>query len=361
MKGDSFIKEIHQKGHSSEILRVAKHKRREAKFGIKSIEKEAFPKSKVDSWNDFIFGGNVAKNLMVLSSEGLFKFELRSNQWDLVTCYEDKSFEEKCFDVDGYVNGCVFQDSFLVISSKNSLSPHVSLLKINDNYVGKSPPIIDKGIKKCLQGSTLFIKQNKSCHQIFCQTPIPTILCYCTATSLDDDKVFVIGGHPHAKDMKGFIGLFNSRKNDFNWKEISLKGQRSRVCPIMFKMGKTVFIAGGESYPPPTDPMTMTRCTKLSTCFTFNYGEKAWRKSDYILPYPLSHASVSVSPDETFAVVTGGLKGDTDYRFKSEKIGKPSNEIILFTKERGFILYDDKKLLDTCYSHTSILLTCSNS
>ena len=126
-------------------------------------------------------------------------------------------------------------------------------------------------------------------------------------------------------------------------------------------MGKTVFIAGGESYPLPTDAMSMTRCTKLSTCFTFNVGEKSWRKSDYILPYPLSHASVSVSPDETFVVITGGLKGDTDYRFKSQKIGKPSNEIILFTKEKGFFLFEDIKLADTCYSHTCIPLNYSNS
>ena len=85
IEGSSFIKQIHQKGHSSEILRVSRHKRREAKFGIKSIKKKAFPRSKEDSWNNFIFGGNIAKKMMVLSSDGLFEFDLRSNQWDLVT------------------------------------------------------------------------------------------------------------------------------------------------------------------------------------------------------------------------------------------------------------------------------------
>ena len=126
-------------------------------------------------------------------------------------------------------------------------------------------------------------------------------------------------------------------------------------------MADNVYIAGGEVYICPNDTMA-SRCTKLRTCISFNLKEKSWEFCDHMLPYPLSHASVFVSPDETFAMITGGLRGESFQQFlqdpfKWERLGKPSNEIILFTKEKGFSIFEDTNLIKSRFSHTNIPIT----
>ena len=343
-------------GDPSEIVRVSKCKRTNIKFGMKIKKAKGLSKPDVmwDSHNsDLGFGGNVGKNLIVGRCDGIFRYDLKKDKWAHVACFEGG--------MSGYLHGCLFGDSLFVVSSNGSISPHVSLLKNNENRLQSfRAPVIDNGIRKCLQDSTLFIEPNDVCHQLFCHTPIPTTLCFCTATNIDENKVMIIGGHPHCQDMKIFIGELNSCKTDFKWKPITLNDENARVGPIMFKMGGNIYIAGGEAYCS-TDSTSMARCTKLSSCLMFCLKESSWTPCNFILPHPLSHASVFVSPDETFAVITGGLKGDTDYLYKWEKIGHPTDDIIFFTKEKGFVLFDDMKLTKKCFSHVSIQLTRSTS
>ena len=342
-------------GHPSEIIRVSKCKRRNIKFGIKIKQAKGLPiiDEMWESHNNYLgFGGNVNQNLLVGSSHGIFRYELKNNKWTHVTPFEGG--------IHGYIHGCEFRDSLFVVSSNGSISPHVSLLKLSNNRFRSSVPVIDNGIRKCLQDSTLFIEPNDLCHQVFCHTPIPTTLCFCTATSIDTNKLMIIGGHPRGGDMKVFIGEFNSSRKDFTWKAITLKDEKARVSPIMFKIGGNIYIAGGEAYCQP-DSTSMARCTKLSTCLMFCTKERSWKPCIHTLPHPLSHASVFVSPDETFALITGGLKGDTDYLFNWEKIGQPSDGIILFTKEKGFVIFDEAKLTTKRFSHVSIHLNRTTS
>ena len=342
---------------SSEALRICKYKRKDLTFGMKTIAKKALESPKKGLVSEFLFGGSIAGNLLLATSGGIFKYEVGLNEWNQVTSFES--------DLNGYVNGCVFRNSLLVVSSNDSLSPHVSFLKPYDQQLRLKPPIVDKGIRKCLQGTSLFIEPNEFCHQIFCHTPIPTTLCFCSVTGMDDNRILVVGGHPHSNDMKAFIGELNSRQNDLIWTDVNNYIAKPRVSPMIFKMGDNIYIAGGEAYISPNDTLA-SRCTKLRTCISFNLKEKSWELCAYTLPYPLSHASVFVSPDETFAMITGGLRGESFQQvlqepFRWERLGKPSKEIILFTKEKGFSIFEEANLIKSRFSHTMIPITFSNS
>ena len=148
--------------------------------------------------------------------------------------------------------------------------------------------------------------------------------------------------------------FFKKAKKDFTWKTIFLNDEKARVSPIMFKMGGNIYIAGGEAYGQP-DFTPMARCTTLNTCLMFSIKERSWTPCNYTLPHPLSHASVFVSPDETFALITGGLKGDTNDLYNWEKVGQASDGIIFFTKENGFVLFDEV-LTKKRFSHVSMQL-----
>ena len=103
---------------------------------------------------------------------------------------------------------------------------------------------------------------------------------------------------------------------------------------------------------------SMPVCTKVNSCERYSVKENVWHPLDpkYNLPYPLSHASVVVSENETFAVITGGLKGNTENKFKWTKVGVPSDEIIVFTKDSGFEAVHNFTLNKQRWNHVSILL-----
>ena len=70
----------------------------------------------------------------------------------------------------------------------------------------------------------------------------------------------------------------------------------------------------------------------LTSCEKYNFKENRWSSCEHSLPYPLADASVTVSLDETFAIITGG----------NNKTGMPTNGILLFEEESGFTLLGDK-------------------
>ena len=62
------------------------------------------------------------------------------------------------------------------------------------------------------------------------------------------------------------------------------------------------------------------------------------------MPYSLKYASVIVTADETFAMITGGLKGDDTV----------SDKIISFTSDEGFELLQTLSLRYQRSNHASI-------
>ena len=285
--------------------------------------------------------------MIASTGKSIFEYKLKHDKWDHVEITKGG--------LDGVVVGCEFQDMVLLIFTNSYILPHASLLKTNDGNL--DVPDVPSETKNCLEGNGIFVEKNRLCHQIFCSTPIPITLCHCSVSIAGDDEIIVIGDHVSGAP-KAFIGKLTRNKRDFKWKCISSM-KLARVGPIMFKLGGDVYVAGGEAYIP-LQPFAIARCTKLKSCEQYNLKKQKWSESEYCLPYPLSHASVVVSDNETFAVISGGLKENSEGEFKWTKIGKPSDEIILFTKENGFEVIENALLQRKRWAHVSMMLPTNN-
>ena len=142
------------------------------------------------------------------------------------------------------------------------------------------------------------------------------------------------------------IGQLTWDKLNIKWKRLKnmdLKNGSTRSRYIVFKMKDHVYLVGGY-----ISPSKIEEIRKALNCDKYSLKEQRWTTCKHSLPYPLEHASVVVSSDESCAIITGGQK---DWRKKC----KPSNRIIVFEEETGFTLLDDK-MLRRRSNHVSILL-----
>ena len=346
---------------TSEIIEVVKPrtnsnisiitKRRSAK-GLPTRDGHVYSYSDLVRSHDVLFGGCIGNEHFVANTgENLFSYKMKEDKWEHISITRGG--------LDGNVVGCGFRDMLFVVFSNGSISPHASLIRSNTANMGKKVLEVPKSIQKYLQGGAIFIEKNNICHQIFCATPIPFNLYDCSVSSAGENKVMVIGG-TISGEAKSFIGELNKNERDFKWKEVKSSMKMTRVAPVIFQLDNDVYVAGGEGYS--ADPSSQSHCikvcTKLNYCERYDLKDNCWHLMDpkYNLPYPLSHASVVVSEDETFAVITGGLKGNTGNKFEWTKIGTPSDEIIVFTKDSGFKVFHNFTLNKKRWGHVSMML-----
>ena len=93
---------------------------------------------------------------------------------------------------------------------------------------------------------------------------------------------------------------------------------------ISFKMKNSVYVTAGD------DGKSF-----LLGCERYDLNEKKWFRSHHLLPYPLVFASVAVSADETFAVITGCMSP-----------GPGIGQTIVFMEEIGFFVLSRGKCVD---------------
>lgn len=295
--------------------------------------------------NKMHYGGYIGEKAPIASTgKNLFEYTPENDKWNHIAATNGG--------MEGDVVGCEFQDMFLIIFSNGYISPHASLLKLNQDRNEEVPKISD-GIQSCLNKGFIFIETNSFCHQVFCPTPIPRTLTSCEVSSAGKNRVILVGENQQ-NQAKAFIGELNRKQNDFQWKDIS-KNKISRNGHLIFKMGDYVYVVGGETYI--NDPTVFGPvCTKLKCCEVYDLKKHRWSQSKYCLPFPLSHASVVVEENEEFAVITGGLKDNTRDKFTWRKIGDLSDIVIIFTQNTGFKVLDEFKLNTKRWTHVSIRL-----
>ena len=233
--------------------------------------------------NKMHYGGYIGDKTPIASTgKNLFEYSPKNDKWNHIAATNGG--------MDGDVVGCEIQDMFLIIFSNGYISPHASLLKLNQGKNEEAPKISD-GIQNFLNKGFIFIETNSLCHQVFCPTPIPKTLTSCEVSSAGKNKAILVGGNQQ-NQAKAFIGELNRKQNDFQWKDIS-KNKISRNGHLIFKMGDYVYVVGGETYI--NDPNFFGPvCTKLKCCEVYDLKKHRWFQSKYCLPCPLSHASVVV-------------------------------------------------------------------
>ena len=147
-----------------------------------------------------------------------------------------------------------------------------------------------------------------------CPTSLPLDVRYHTITNVGSNKVILVGGWViDAISNRVFLGELTESKTDVIWKEVESMAE-ARLRHIAFKMRGSIYVAGGYGN-------RILRC-----CERYDLSENRWSRCEHVLPYPLRYASVIVSKDETFAVITGGKTGND----------KCSSGIIIFTEDEGF-------------------------
>ena len=176
-------------------------------------------------------------------------------------------------------------------------------------------------------------------NQIYCNKPSVN-LGWHSITNIGYDKVLLTGEFGQM-----FYGHLTWDMN-IKWKRlpnIELKKGCTRSRYIVFKMKDHVYFAGGY-----ISPSKIEESEKSLACDKFYLKEQKWVTCKHSLPYPIEHASVVVSSDESCAVITGGQK---DWKKKC----KPSNRIIVFEEESGFTVLNNR-MIRRRSNHVSIML-----
>lgn len=146
-----------------------------------------------------------------------------------------------------------------------------------------------------------------------------------TITNLGSNRILLVGGFVKFNEtisratnmvLKGSIHNITGNDTRVIWEELCPLSQ-PRGYHVSFKMRNHVYVAGGKhgkSY------------KALISCERYDVNNNKWYPVAHSLPYPLHSASVMVSQDETFAVITGGITTGN----------KVLNGVIVFTEKDGF-------------------------
>ena len=299
----------------------------------------------------------------------LYEYKIEDDEWvELQSDWEETGFVSgtDMHRAVGYANsviGCSINDAayLLIEFFNNKHFPHrVSLLKLKsiesnvvDNSNGPCHTIADEK-----QTSDLSSKKNEkrlSKENIMLRTvrlaPLPVstgYTGYSTITNVGSNKVMFVGNTGYNTTLdRIYQGDLKEGTNDVVWKPLEPLG-KAKDNYFTFKMKANLYVAGGSIevlHYEETDygqQDTIMRETTLSCCDRFNLSENKWFSCQHSLPFPLQNASVVVSADETFAVITGGVEIHANVNSFYVRKRSTFDSILVFTEQEGF------KLLPTC-------------
>ena len=170
-----------------------------------------------------------------------------------------------------------------------------------------------------------------------------------TITNIEKNKVMVVASFVNGNNClslsnRVFHGEFTDNEKRVTWKEVECM-ENARFGHIAFKMKGNVYVAGGNG----------ADLKLLSSCERYDIKENKWFNSEHSLPYPISGASVSVSADERFSVITGGASQRSGG--EQENVSFSSEDgILFFTEKNGFYSLSNSNLQYKREGHVSLRL-----
>ena len=240
------------------------------------------------------FSGLCDGHILVGQNRLMYTYNYRKNQWLQLP------WENDC--MRNFASSCAISNSSMVIAGHAYDSNNkVQLFRLNDSPIKRRK-------KRKLISCFLTSKHHShdlASHWITCPTKLPITVQGHTIINISENQVILVGGIITGFGLSGraFIGKLKAEDYDVKWVEIPSVAY-PRTKHMCFKLGPDVFIAGGYG-----------DNGILSSIEKFNLKEEKWETHTKSLPCPLTSASVVVDPDETYAVITGGLtSAHTDYR-----------------------------------------------
>ena len=281
------------------------------------------------------FGGIFQGRILVGHCYEVYEYNVKEDDWVRLHCDEPIHYNRYL------AQGCSMKDIFLLCGGQ-FFGNQVELLRFDSDCLG-SPPKVDVSrheMRCCIETLGFGLMGNNQnpfpqslTPQIFCRTPLPVnFIVGHSITKVGNNKVFLVGGLVNGIASNYiFQGKLIENRTDVKWKEVeSMK--LPRFQHIAFKMKEYLYVTGGID--------------EDTSCEKFNLYENRWVSCRHSLPYPLSYASVVVSQDETFAVITGGRKTRLD----------ASCGIIIFTEVEGFKCLKSDFLRIPRFYHTSMCI-----
>ena len=286
------------------------------------------------------FGGMLCGKMIAGYEKAVYQYKIEEDEWVQFQSYGQAEYDRYL------AKGCTINDD-LYLTSGGYLENRVELIWLKAGYLSSTykscaPNYTTTGNKQTSRPSSQRHKQQLRAQNFYtqkvCPTPIPVDrVLFHSITNVDNNKVILVGGEVKCNvawlSKSVYLGELTEDKSDVTWKELESM-QKARKFHITFKMKQHVYVAGGID----------VRDKTLACCERFDLNENKWFKCHHVLPYRLYDASVVVSADETFAVITGGYKG-----------GSISDGIIIFTEQGGFKLMA-ANLLSERFGHVSILI-----
>ena len=361
---------------TSEILRI--YKRRTGWYA-ETTYASSYPTERGSCSDNNSFGGLLQGTLIVGHAKSIYQYNVEKNKWiDINKQHKNEDSWNMEYHEIYAGKGCAIGDSFLVYGQKSELLKFKPWLTnfyhsfpswdedgnlcYSDNGLGEgrveehalgahnqpdSSPNVAVDISKPLwkritDRLAAFAQPSTSDTCIKRKMPVrllrKPILCPTPArvdgTPIDGghslinighDKVLLIGGN-HT-----LLGELTWDKWSVKWKKLPSLNEKygyGRIRHVAFKMRDHVYVAGGVVI------SSIEKNKKSLSCEKFNLKENKWSKCQYSLPYHLQDASAVVSPDQSFAVITGG----TNRKYM------PTSGIIIFEEETGFKLIGNKML-----------------
>ena len=282
------------------------------------------------------FGGLRSDGKILVGHEAcMHEYKLNEDEWIHIKAKPRASY-------DGCSKGCMINDLALICGG--GLQNKVKVLQVR-----KMAPFVAalKSKMKSLEDKLISIteRKNQNCSTRntylydICPTTMPLVVHYGhTIIATGTNCVMLLGGVLNSQvSNRVFQGELTENRKDVTWTELKSM-ETPRYFHVSFKMQNAIYVVGG-----------LTENNRgISGCERYDIKQNVWLSFKHSLKFPLFRASVVVSADESFAIITGGKRGG-EYRTVENK------DIIIFTKQEGF-QHQTKNSKNSRMDHISIRL-----
>ena len=296
---------------------------------VSSVVTSPFPKGGVIG----AFGEKCGETILIGYKYDLYEFKLHADRWVQIDVEPHVKYNR------WYAKSCILSNMMFLcggyyFENTNELFQYDegnTKLTLNPSDATCPPTTTNRSSSLEVHGENriLFVQNT-------CSTKLPLNVGYGhTITNIGHNRVMLIGGFGNGNSSnRVFQGELSTNRKDVMWNELECLG-KARRWHISFKMNGSVYVAGGYND---------ISNERLSTCERYDLKEMKWYKCQHSLPFALRLASVVVSTDESIAVITGGKKEDRIY----------SDKVIIFTEDKGFVIFKAFSLRSVRYGHVSI-------
>jgi len=385
--------------HRAEEQLLVFRRIRQNKFSVVSKLSKLCPLS----YEPLVFGGVLGGRILVgcKTESKMYQYKPDDDEWNLVHVDDkvDGNYNKQARREN--INGCAINDN-LYMFYEYSPRYDVELLQFKNSEtniilnVGKPHELNSNGkdnSRTLIQNTNLSLLQtdinNMDCTEEEEPSTLPILernvvnfnlqinfphISRPSIINIGNNQVLLLGGeYIHEED-----GYLDSRPSElvFLWeltnegKSVRMKKlknmKKSRQNAIVFKIKNNVYVAGGVGgdmgrtqlngtvgyrVHDDTSGNTLYDQRLLSCTERFDLTENKWYPCKYSLPKPLHSASVAVSVDESFALITGGVSSYqketiTQHNNNSSSFQKrlvtECDRIIAFDEVNGFQLLESK-------------------